>query len=148
MDKCALGGRRVATSPRQGHKAWRTAYVPHSGQCPALHPTIQLPTNLTKWGKTGHVPSANACWIDLFTSSFPIHLLVHDHITSLFQKTSYPMHLSRWNFSSQRHQPCYSRSMASPPPVTVGLWQQPFAFLSVWRKAACQLSIPKLGSPH
>lgn len=60
-----------------------------------------------------------------------------DHITSLLQTTSYSMHLSRRSFSSQRHQPCYSRSMASPPPATVGLWQQPFAFLSVWRKATC-----------
>lgn len=64
-------------------------------------PTIQqLPTNVTTQGKTGHVPSANACWIDLFTSSFPIHLLV---LTTLH------------HYSRQPHTPCTWADEAFPP---------------------------------
>lgn len=104
--------------------------------CPSLHQS-KAPIHLTKGRQVmPHLPmcAGHLCTLDLFTSSFPMHLPVHDHITLLFYTTSYPMHLSRWSFFFQRQQPSYSCSMASPPPVTVGLWQKSSAFLSMWRK--------------
>lgn len=129
-----------------------TCAMQWSVPCPPLHHTKALhsPYQLRENRLCPICQSVLGIYVllDLLTSFFPINLLVHNLITSLFWTTSHPMLLSWWSFSFQIHQPSYSCSTASPPPATVGLWQKSFAFLSVWRKATCQLSTPKIGSLH